>query len=137
MPSDRLTELRKALSLLEKQVASRKACLEASLAKKETLTSEDEAWLDHDANLVDERYALDVLSCAPNHDAALAELTLEQKEAVARLEKLVESWRTSSRASHARCVWTHRREWLTLPSQTFSVVSRRLFGPFPIAHSLR
>ncbi|RPD82937.1 hypothetical protein L226DRAFT_529056 [Lentinus tigrinus ALCF2SS1-7] len=79
MPSDRLTELRKALSLLEKQVASRKACLEASLAKKETLTPEDEAWLDHDANLVDERYALDVLSCAPNHDAALAELTLEQK----------------------------------------------------------
>ncbi|RPD74881.1 hypothetical protein L226DRAFT_535097 [Lentinus tigrinus ALCF2SS1-7] len=82
MPSDRLTELRKALSLLEKQVASRKACLEASLAKKETLTPEDEAWLDHDANLVDERYALDVLSCAPNHDAALAELTLEQKEAL-------------------------------------------------------
>ena len=90
MPSELPTALRKALDLLEEQVASRKARLEARLAKQEALTQEDEAWLDNDANLADERYVVDILEKASDYAAALASLTPEHKEAVARLEGMTQ-----------------------------------------------
>lgn len=50
-----LEVLRKGLKVLENQVKPRKEALQAQLAGRKSISSQDEQWLDHDANLVDEQ----------------------------------------------------------------------------------
>lgn len=45
--------LRKGLKTLQNRVKTKKEALEAQLAKKKSISQEDEEWLDNEANLVD------------------------------------------------------------------------------------
>ena len=54
--------LRKGLEILKKQVKVKKEALQAQLAEKKPISSEDEQWLDHDANLVDEERVLEAVA---------------------------------------------------------------------------
>ena len=85
-----LDKLEEALQLLEKEVASRRRRLEAAVAKKLPLAPEDELWLDNDANLVDERRAVESLKGVSNYAAGLEKLSEGEKAAVARLSEMVQ-----------------------------------------------
>ncbi len=91
MSSDRVEKLQQGLKALERQTLSRKVALQARLAQKKSLSPEDEAWLDNEANLVDERFAIDILEKASDYDAALEQLSPQHKEAISRVLKLVEA----------------------------------------------
>ena len=47
--------LKKGLTKFSKKIKERKDALEAKLAQKETISADDEHWLDHEANIVDEQ----------------------------------------------------------------------------------
>ena len=47
--------LKKGLTKFSKKIKERKDALEAKLAQKETNLADDEHWLDHKANIVDEQ----------------------------------------------------------------------------------
>ena len=65
--------------------------LQARLFQNHALSPKDEAWLDDAASLVNERYAFDTLSKAPDYDAALKKLTLEQWDVEGWLIQLAEA----------------------------------------------
>jgi len=58
--------LRKGLKVLTNHIKLRKDTLQAQLAEARSISSEDEQWLDYDANLVDEQCILDALEDAPD-----------------------------------------------------------------------
>jgi hypothetical protein len=61
----------KGLKALQNQVKTKKAALEAQLAKKKQLSQEDEEWLDNKTNLVDVERVVEVLESALDYDKAL------------------------------------------------------------------
>lgn len=87
MESKPLEVLRKGLKTLTNHVKIRKEALQAQLAESKSISSEDERWLDHDANLVDEQQVLEVLEDATDYEHAFAMLNNEQKGLVTRLCK--------------------------------------------------
>ncbi len=91
MSADHFKKLRQGLAALEHQILSRKVALQARLAQKKLLSPEDEAWLDNTANLVDERFVINLLAKALDYNAALEQLSPQHKEAVNRVLKLVEA----------------------------------------------
>ncbi|OSC98102.1 hypothetical protein PYCCODRAFT_1375859, partial [Trametes coccinea BRFM310] len=93
-PTATLDQLKAGFKLLEEQNASRRMQLEARLAAKGQITPEEEAWLDGDGNLVDEKQTLQVLLEAADYEAALQALSPEQKEAVARMRRVLEECST-------------------------------------------
>ena len=54
MTSKKLEALQKGLKTLTDHVKMKKEVLQAQLAKKKSISAEDEHWLDFDTNLVDE-----------------------------------------------------------------------------------
>jgi len=56
-----LNILKKGLKTLKNQVKAKKEKLEVQLAEKKSISLQDEKWLDHDANLVDEQLVLEAL----------------------------------------------------------------------------
>ena len=54
MPLKPVEVLRKGLDIVTNHIKSRKEALQAQLAEEGSISSKDEQWLDHDANLVDE-----------------------------------------------------------------------------------
>ncbi|KAI9057991.1 hypothetical protein FKP32DRAFT_1636736, partial [Trametes sanguinea] len=101
-PTATLDQLKAGFKLLEEQNASRRKQLEARLAAKGQITPEEEAWLDGDGNLVDEKQTLQVLSEAADYKAALQALSPEQKEAVARMRRVLEERSTQPGAKRKR-----------------------------------
>jgi len=77
--------LRKGLMVLENRVKTRKDVLKAQLAERKSISSEDEQWLDHDANLVDEYQVLEALEKASDYEQAFARLGDEQKALVTKM----------------------------------------------------
>ena len=59
--------------------------MEAQLAEQKSISSEDEQWLDNDANFIDEQHVLEALGKAPDYDQGFAALTGEQKNIVKML----------------------------------------------------
>ena len=59
-----LDVIKGGLSKLRKEVRKRKDDLTARLNQKETHSPEDEEWLDHDGNLVEEEVVVDLLEKA-------------------------------------------------------------------------
>ncbi|KAJ3018432.1 hypothetical protein NUW54_g336 [Trametes sanguinea] len=90
MPVITLNQLKAAYELLERQTASRRAELQARLDAGSSITPEEEAWLDGEANLVDEKRTLMILSEASDYESSLQNLTPEQNEAVARMRRVLE-----------------------------------------------
>jgi ribosome assembly protein YihI (activator of Der GTPase) len=62
-PQNPLNVLRKAFSKLKKSFENCRKDLLDRLAKKETLSNDDENWLDNDGNLVNEEHVIDTTFC--------------------------------------------------------------------------
>jgi len=82
-----LEVLRKGLEVLTNRVKSRKDAIQAQLAEARSISSEDEQWLDYDANLVDEQCILDALEDAPDYECGFARLDSNQKDIVKKLRE--------------------------------------------------
>ncbi|KAH9954990.1 hypothetical protein BC827DRAFT_1158422 [Russula dissimulans] len=83
-----LDVLKAGLSKLKKGVEKRRTHLLGCLQRGEKISEEDEAWLDNDANHVNEEAVIGMLEGASNFECSLAWLNLEQKKVVERLREL-------------------------------------------------
>jgi hypothetical protein len=79
--------LKEGLGKFSKSIKARKDELNAKLSRKETISSTDEWWLDHEANTVDEQRILDALEAAPDYESGLAQLDEAGKGVVKKLRK--------------------------------------------------
>jgi hypothetical protein len=68
MASKPLDILKKGLSEFTKTIQARKEELCGKLARRESISSSDEHWLDNAANTVDEQRVLDALEAALDYD---------------------------------------------------------------------
>ncbi len=84
-PSVSLVTLKNGLHLLKEASHKRKEELEACLSRSEKISSEDEDWLDNEANHVDEQTLVDSLQDAPDYEAALKKLLPAQSELAEKL----------------------------------------------------
>ena len=87
MPLKPVEVLRKGLDVVTNRIKSRKEALQAQLAEEGSISSEDEQWLDHDANLVDELRVVETLEDAPDYEQAFGRLDGGQKDIVRRLRE--------------------------------------------------
>ncbi len=87
VPMPSLELLKKGLSVLESQVKERSGRLKALLAANKPISSEDEQWLDCEANLVDELQVVEVLEQATDYQKALETLNDMQKSIVMKLRE--------------------------------------------------
>jgi hypothetical protein len=71
MPLKPLEVRRKGLNVLQNQFKVKKEKLQAQLAEKKSISSQDEKWLDHEANLVDKQQVLEALEKASDYDASI------------------------------------------------------------------
>lgn len=95
MASKAIEVLQKGLKILKNQVKVKKEALQAQLAEKKPISSEDERWLDHDANLVDEERVLEALENTPDYECGFSRLNDEQKEVVRKLHEAAGNSRVS------------------------------------------
>ena|ERR1700726_370572 len=87
MAVEHLEVLKKGLKILQKQVKAKKEKLQAQLAQKKSISSQDERWLDHEANLVDEQRILEALEKASDFEKSLEELDDAQKDVIRKLQE--------------------------------------------------
>ena len=80
-----LEVLKKGLNILQRQVKAWKEKLQASLAERKSISSQDEQWLDNEANLVDEQRILEALENASDYERGLQRLDDTQKGMVRKL----------------------------------------------------
>lgn len=80
--------LRKGLEHLRNNVKTRRDHLLAQLADKQPITSEDEHWLDNDANLIDEERILETLEKASDYERGVNRLDDMGKAVVTKLREL-------------------------------------------------
>ncbi|KAH0578796.1 hypothetical protein H2248_002993 [Termitomyces sp. 'cryptogamus'] len=101
--------LKKGLKTLQNEVKAKKEHLQAQLAAQKPISSEVEAWLDQDGNLVDFVAVVDTLETASDYERGLIELDVQQqglirklREAAGDLAKTVEK-----KQKHTACsYWT-------------------------------
>jgi len=77
--------LKQGLAKFSKKIKDRKDDINAKLSRKETISSADEQWLDHEANTVDEQRILDDLEAASDYERGLAQLDETGKGIVKKL----------------------------------------------------
>lgn len=87
MPPKPLDSLKKGLAKFSKQIKDRKDELNVKLHRKETISSADEEWLDHEANTVDEQRVLDELEAASDYERGLERLGEDGKAIVMKLRE--------------------------------------------------
>jgi hypothetical protein len=80
--------LKKGLKALQKKVQSKKDQLQACLAEKQSISSQDGDWLDHEANLVDGRHVIDALECTSDYEKGLERLNEMDKGVVKKLREV-------------------------------------------------
>lgn len=83
-----LDVLRKGLERLQSDVKARKDSLLAQLANRRPITSQEEHWLDNDANLIDEECILEALEKASCYERGFERLDDEGKAIVTKLREL-------------------------------------------------
>jgi len=88
MDKNPLQVLKGGLSKLKETVKEQKESLLLQLQKRQTISSKDEAWLDQEANLVDEEALIEALEKAPDYECALSKLDLKQRPLFKRLMEL-------------------------------------------------
>ena len=79
--------LKKGLKVLQKKIQVKKDDLERQLHEKITISSQDEAWLDSDANFVTEIQVIEALETASNYERGLGRLDELQIAVVQRLHE--------------------------------------------------
>ena len=90
MPSsvpDPLNVLKKGLAKFSEKIRACKDKLNATLSRRETISSADEQWLDHEANTIDEQRILDDLEAASDYERGLAQLDENGKAIVKKLRE--------------------------------------------------
>ena len=85
MALKQLEVLQKGLQILKNRVKAKKEALQTQLAEKKSISSQDEQWLDHNANLVDEQQVLKVMENASDYEQGFVGLDDEQKGIVRKL----------------------------------------------------
>ena len=80
-----LDVLRKGLRILQTQVKVRKKEIQAQLAEKRSISSQEEKWLDNEANLMDEQQVLEALKKASDYERGLSQLDEVKKGVVRKL----------------------------------------------------
>ena len=83
-----LDVLKRGLNILQQQVKARKEKLQATLAEGKAISSQDECWLDNEANLVVKQQVLEVLENASNYEEGLRMLDDVQKGVVQKLQEI-------------------------------------------------
>jgi hypothetical protein len=79
--------LKKGFSEFTNTIKASKDELNTKLARKETISSVDEHWLDHEANMVDEQSILEILESASDYDRGLEQLDEKGKAIVKTLRE--------------------------------------------------
>ncbi|KAF8223876.1 hypothetical protein L208DRAFT_1191219, partial [Tricholoma matsutake] len=79
--------LKIGLAKFSKKIKDHKNPLDAKLSQKETISSADEHWLDHEANTVDEQCIIDNLKAASDYERGLARLDDAGREIVKKLRE--------------------------------------------------
>jgi hypothetical protein len=79
--------LKKGLIKLKQSLKKKKEQLETKLARKESISSSDERWLDNEANTVDEQCILDTLESSSNYEQGLEHLDEAGKKIVKKLRE--------------------------------------------------
>ena len=82
-----LDTLKKGLAKFSKQIKDRKDELNAKLSRRETISSVDERWLDHEANTIDEQHVLEKLEAASDYERGLEKLGEDGKAIVKKLRE--------------------------------------------------
>ncbi|KDR83317.1 hypothetical protein GALMADRAFT_205349 [Galerina marginata CBS 339.88] len=79
--------LRKGLNNFSKKMKARKDTLILKLSRKESISSADERWLDHEANTVDEERVLHDLEQASDYERGFERLDDDGKAIVMKLKE--------------------------------------------------
>jgi hypothetical protein len=87
MASKPLDVLKRGLKALQTQFKTKKLDLETWLAEKQSISSQEERWLDGEANLVDELQVVEALENASDYERGLERLDHTQKGVVSRLRQ--------------------------------------------------
>lgn len=87
-PTVSLTTLKKGLHCLEEATRKRKEQIQTQLADSGKISTEDENWLDNEANHVDEWTLIGCLTDAVDFNKAFQDLTPAQKILADKLRKL-------------------------------------------------
>jgi hypothetical protein len=77
--------LKKGLDKFSKKIKNRREALNAKLSRRETISSADEQWLDHEANTVDEDRILHELEAASDYERGFERLDEGGKAIVEKL----------------------------------------------------
>ncbi|KAJ6605485.1 hypothetical protein DFH09DRAFT_1067756 [Mycena vulgaris] len=83
-----LALLKKGLTAYKERVKNRKDDLTQRLNKEEKISPADEAWLDNEANHVDEDALIDTLENASDYERGLSRLDSKQKGLIRKLKDL-------------------------------------------------
>ena len=86
-PPKPLAILKKGLDIFSKKIKTRKEALTSRLSRKESISSADERWLDHEANTIDEERILHNLEAASDYERGLERLDESGKAIVKRLRE--------------------------------------------------
>ncbi|KIM36341.1 hypothetical protein M413DRAFT_424966 [Hebeloma cylindrosporum] len=79
--------LKKGLDKFSNKVKARKEALTLRLSRKESISSADERWLDHEANTIDEERVLHELEAASDYERGLERLDVNGKAIVKKLRE--------------------------------------------------
>jgi len=79
--------LKNGLSKFKKTIEVRKDELNRKLARKETISSSDERWLDNEANIIDEQRILETLESASDYERGVEKLDDKGKAIVKKLRQ--------------------------------------------------
>jgi hypothetical protein len=97
--------LKKGLCALKEQVKKRKDSLTECLKKKESISETDGAWLDNEANHVDEDTLIDSLENASDYERGLVRLDSKQKGLVEKLKALAVGVRSGEPSKKRKSVF--------------------------------
>ncbi|KAF8979326.1 hypothetical protein BDQ17DRAFT_1439573 [Cyathus striatus] len=87
MPPKPIAILKKGLSKFMKSITACKDLLTAKLCQKETISSSDEYWLDHEANTVDKQCVLEALESSSDYERGLKHLDDQGRAIVMKLKE--------------------------------------------------
>ena len=87
MAPNPIATLKKGLVEFSKKIKARKDKLTDKLAKNEKISDDDEHWLDHEANTVDEQRVLDALEAASDYKKEIGRLDENSKGIVKKLQE--------------------------------------------------
>jgi hypothetical protein len=88
MPLIPLDVLKNGMKILQHRVKARREEIQARLAEKKSISSQDEEWLDGEANLIDEQHVLDTLENASDYERGFGQLDEVQKVVVRKLQEV-------------------------------------------------